>query len=92
MKTEQTTTIVFTLPSGMEFRITNADPRDVEWMSGIERAVAAERERCAKVCEAVADGGRKWPDSFEGDTASTRAARKLTGFAGDECAAAIRAD
>ena len=53
MKTEQTTTAIFTLPSGLEVRITNADPRDVEWLSGIERAVAAERERAAKAVESM---------------------------------------
>lgn len=28
----------------------------------LERAVAAERERCAKICEAMVVGGRAWSE------------------------------
>lgn len=51
MKTETKTTHVFRLPSGIEVRISNADPRDIAYLQSIETAVSAEREACAEMAD-----------------------------------------
>ena len=52
---------------------------------------AHERERCAKVCEAIGENGRHWPDADEGSKANVRAVRNMIGDSGEVFAAAIRA-
>jgi hypothetical protein len=53
MKTETTTTIIFTLPSGLELRLTNASLCDIEYLKGIETAVIAERKASAVAIESL---------------------------------------
>ena len=49
-----------------------------------------EREECAKVCENVALGLTKWPESFEGLTAETKLMRSLGEFVQKPFVDAIR--